>query len=682
MRDDLLTPISGHNPAGVDLRYELYDIIREARREETDVPAGGADRPRRTADWALVAQLTSDALATRSKDLQLAVWLIEATYHRESFAGFAAAVRMTAQLLQSFWDHLYPELENGDPEARIAPLAWLGSDRHPLSRAIRLAPVTTSGLTIFEFRDAQGVGFDVPAEEYDETEAHKKAIRLTTSSRKEYDRAVTATPKAWYQQRAADVAAALDALGTLARVGSEKFGGDAPVYTELRTAIEEVQVVVLEHLGRKRAPEPDPDPAVEPPTPSIDMGLHAPPKPSPEDPSGEDVRFTVYRPAVVRPEEWYPLLAFAHAAEGKPDNDGRDPEAAVAHQAAQVLEGRIDEFRRVVQDSSSALPREGTITFVPAVRGFEFNPPRRSFQWREAVHREEFRLRASSSLDGQTARGTMTVYHGVIILAEIALTIRVDSSQTGQAAESAQKHVKARPFRKIFASYSRRDLEVVRQFERYATGVGDRYLRDVTDLRAGEDWNERLCDLIREADVLQLFWSYNSMASPFVRREWEYALSLGRANFIRPTYWEDPLPATADGSLPPDALRRLHFQKIALSPERTVPGTPMRCANCGAVPSEGAGFCSQCGASVTNTATSAPSAAAPKITLPRPAESPITAAPSPEYPEPRASRPPAPAYSAPSPMRGRPAARWVAISAAFWVAVLIVAVVIVWLVFS
>ena len=645
VRDDLLTPIPGDNPAGVDLRYELYDIVREARREEIDVPTGGWDHPRKTADWDLVAKETSQALATRSKDIQLAVWLVEATYHRESFEGFAAAVRMTAQLLERFWDHLYPELEDGDPEARIAPLEWLGSDKHPLCRAIRLAPITANGLTIFEFRDARAVGFEL---------------------------AVNATPKAWYQQRSADLAAALDALGMLDRVGAEKFGRDAPGYSELRKSIEEVQAVILELLGRKLTREPDPVDAAELPSGTVDARPPAT-KPSLEDAPGEDVRFTVYRPAVVQPAEWYPLLAFAHKADGAPDSDGRDPEAAVAHQAAQVLEGRINEFRRLIQDSSYALPREGTITFVPAIPGFEFNPPRRSFQWRESVHREEFRLRASSHLDGQTARGTMTVYHGVIILAEMALTIRVDSSHRGDAAETSQKHVQASPFRKIFASYSHRDLEIVRQFERYAAGVGDRYLRDLTELRAGEDWNDRLLELIRDADILQLFWSWNALSSRFVRQEWEYALSLERANFIRPTYWEDPMPSTPDGTLPPDALRRLHFQKIALSPWRTVhPTATTCCANCGADVAEGARFCARCGMLLVTEVMPAPSAGAqtarPRLDdgpvptrqweVPRVARSSPSAAdvaPVPEIPASRA------ASSAPVPAGGRRVAAIVAL---------------------
>jgi TIR domain len=82
-----------------------------------------------------------------------------------------------------------------------------------------------------------------------------------------------------------------------------------------------------------------------------------------------------------------------------------------------------------------------------------------------------------------------------------------------------------------------------------------------TTLRSGEDWNERLLTLIEEADVFQLFWSWNSMVSDYVRREWEHALHLARdrESFIRPTYWQVPMPTSANPKLPPDDLSGLHF---------------------------------------------------------------------------------------------------------------------------
>jgi hypothetical protein len=279
----------------------------------------------------------------------------------------------------------------------------------------------------------------------------------------------------------------------------------------------------------------------------------------------DNVQFTVYRAKAMRPEEWYPLLAFAHLSERRPGapDEAPDPVAEVEAQASRLLGSRLSEFDRPRVDSRASVPHDGEITFLPHVDGVEFNPERHVFRWREDVHRAEFRMRAGAELAGRTVRGRMSVYLGAIILAEMDLAFRIDpaaSPATPSTVTETAQH--ARPYRKIFASYSHRDTEIVRQFELLAHSLGDRYLRDVIQLRAGDPWDQGLIEMINEADVFQLFWSTHSMASPHVRREWEYAMSLGRTHFIRPTYWEDPLPSTSDPVLPPDSLRALHFHHI------------------------------------------------------------------------------------------------------------------------
>src|SRR5262249_29942924 len=62
--------------------------------------------------------------------------------------------------------------------------------------------------------------------------------------------------------------------------------------------------------------------------------------------------------------------------------------------------------------------------------------------------------------------------------------------------------------------------------------------------------------------------------SKAVRREWEHALSLARPNFVRPTYWEDPLPESVEPLLPPAELRRLHFHPISFPPPRPADPRP------------------------------------------------------------------------------------------------------------
>ncbi|HUK16900.1 MAG TPA: type VI secretion system ImpA family N-terminal domain-containing protein, partial [Bryobacteraceae bacterium] len=84
LRNDLLNPIAGENPAGENLRYApVYDKIKEARRQDDDAPQGEWTRERKLADYPLTIKLISESLATKSKDLQLAAWLAEAMLIRE-----------------------------------------------------------------------------------------------------------------------------------------------------------------------------------------------------------------------------------------------------------------------------------------------------------------------------------------------------------------------------------------------------------------------------------------------------------------------------------------------------------------------------------------------------------------------------------------------------------------------
>ncbi len=238
-------------------------------------------------------------------------------------------------------------------------------------------------------------------------------------------------------------------------------------------------------------------------------------------------------------------------------------------QAQTLLGAAAADNRDISADVRQGIPKESEITLVPDLPGVSFNPRSRTFHWEKDVHREEFDLRGDSSLDGKVARGSISAYLGVILIARLDLAISVNSSHRDAEDAKTDDAIHATPYRKIFASYSRSDAEVVRQFEQFIETTGDRFLQDVRHLRAGEKWDDGLLRLIDQADVFQLFWSSNSMGSPHVRREWEYALSLGRPAFIRPTFWEDPFPESPADSLPPESLRRLHFHRLA-----TVPAQP------------------------------------------------------------------------------------------------------------
>ena len=278
-----------------------------------------------------------------------------------------------------------------------------------------------------------------------------------------------------------------------------------------------------------------------------------------------DVQFTVYRPAVVSPATWYPMPVFAHHGEVRGTNTGpvHDPAREVEKQARAVLGTDFKDYHDTTQQSATPVPERANITLLPEIAGVEFNPPQRSFFWCEDVHREEFRLRASPELDGRIACGHMSVFAGSVLLAELTLSIRVDSGNEQPGESEPAQAVSSTPYRKVFASYSHADASIVSEFEQYAEAIGDTFLRDVVHLRTGEVWDDQLRRMIADADVFQLFWSTNSMHSPFVRREWEHALSLQRDNFVRPVYWQEPMPKDEVNDLPPEALSRLHFRQIS-----------------------------------------------------------------------------------------------------------------------
>ena len=257
LREDLLQPIAGANPAGADLRYDpVYDRIKEARREDDDAPQGDWQRARKTADWPLVIKLAGEALATRSKDLQLAAWLTEAALRREGVAGLREGLDVCRGLLDQFWDGLYPEIDDGDVEMRAAPLEWIGLK---LDAALRMAPLNRAGHDSFRYREARSIPYEADAAAEDaKLQARTRAIEEGRLVPEEFDRSFDATPKAWYKALVADFEAARTSLDALDAIGREKFGSDAPGYGRLRSALEEVSHVAAQLLRLKLEKDPDP----------------------------------------------------------------------------------------------------------------------------------------------------------------------------------------------------------------------------------------------------------------------------------------------------------------------------------------------------------------------------------------------------------------------------------------
>ena len=140
--EKLLEPISPGNPAGELLRYEgTYDRIRDARREDDPrLDQGIYQSELKRADWPSVESLALESLSTRTKDLQIAAWLLEAWLHLYGFAGVGAGLRLLSELAERFWAEIHPQLEQGDFENRVSPVVWMNEK---LSLTLKQLPVTS-----------------------------------------------------------------------------------------------------------------------------------------------------------------------------------------------------------------------------------------------------------------------------------------------------------------------------------------------------------------------------------------------------------------------------------------------------------------------------------------------------------------------------------------------------------
>jgi type VI secretion system protein ImpA len=250
-----LQPISTERPAGEYLADDIaYLEIDRARREAPVLP-GDDEKTRKVADWPKVIRLATDLLTKRTKDLQLAAWLTEGWLRREGMTGLRNGLVLLTELATSFWDDVYPAIDDGDLEYRAAPLAYVGNY---LGAAVRLLPVTESGFDMALYRQSRNVGYEADADTYDEQEARREAIERGHLTAEEFDDALRATPTRWYRDRLDDIDATLAALGALDDVCKEKFGRDAPHLEPLGDAIREVRTVLAALLAQKLEDDPDP----------------------------------------------------------------------------------------------------------------------------------------------------------------------------------------------------------------------------------------------------------------------------------------------------------------------------------------------------------------------------------------------------------------------------------------
>lgn len=267
----LLAPIPGDNPTGFDVRENrsfdsLYTQFRDtaASSRKAELEAGdtlddlGQKRKPAPPEWGKVLDLGIRILSEQSKDLEVAILLAEPLVRRFGFAGLRDGFRLVRELVERYWEGLFPPLDS--PDGVLERVDALGRLNESSSRGNLVTPILRVPLTagkscgpysLLDYRQAAAIEAI--------TDPDKRARRLEEGgpSLDQFHKAVAETPPEHFQQLLEDITQCADELARLSLVLDERCGSaNAPAVGEIREAIDACRRKVEEYVTPIAATEP------------------------------------------------------------------------------------------------------------------------------------------------------------------------------------------------------------------------------------------------------------------------------------------------------------------------------------------------------------------------------------------------------------------------------------------
>ena len=97
----LLSPLAGPAPFGEDLSFSTeFDAIQDMRRaDDPSLDQGEWVTELKVADWPGVARTCEELLSSRTKDLRVAGWLVDAWARLRGFSGLHDGLALCAGLV-------------------------------------------------------------------------------------------------------------------------------------------------------------------------------------------------------------------------------------------------------------------------------------------------------------------------------------------------------------------------------------------------------------------------------------------------------------------------------------------------------------------------------------------------------------------------------------------------------
>jgi type VI secretion system protein ImpA len=260
--EGLVSPISEAVPCGGDPRSDpsptsMYQALKDARHAAADAERGlergfAEEDDAKKADetlkksWSLILAQGPPLIKSVAKDLEVAAWVTEAALRAHHLAGLRDGLRCTAELVDRYWDEVFPLPDEDGLETRLAPLAGLsGGDTEgrlitPLKKVALTEGDDPPPIAFWQYERAAN-STSGKAEGGVTVAAFETALRRSSP---EYVRGLTE-----------DAQACLDAATWLEAALEARCASEAPSFSRLRETLSQMLGALRAH-GCVAAEEP------------------------------------------------------------------------------------------------------------------------------------------------------------------------------------------------------------------------------------------------------------------------------------------------------------------------------------------------------------------------------------------------------------------------------------------
>ncbi|MCW8899578.1 MAG: type VI secretion system protein TssA [Gammaproteobacteria bacterium] len=259
----LLEPVSDANPVGEDIResaspssayYTIKDARNSARAAERNSMFDGGSTEA-DENWRKILELAPDILKNNSKDLEVASWYTEALIRRYGFPGLKAGFSIIRQMIEKYWDNLYPLPDEDGIETRVSSLTGLNGEG---AEGVLIAPIRNANIT----EDVQPGPFNYwqYTQALDIQKIADENSRAEKSSKigfnlEDIENVVARSSDQFFLDLRNDVTACLDDYREISRMLDEHCGNmDAPPTSNIINALEST-LGVINHVAKYKLPD-------------------------------------------------------------------------------------------------------------------------------------------------------------------------------------------------------------------------------------------------------------------------------------------------------------------------------------------------------------------------------------------------------------------------------------------